>query len=110
MVGVNGLMGQSVWDARGIWIGRVVDVRVIKNREERSMQQSHTIYGLVVSVRRAPVMLGLTRDREGRLGWLSSLVARVVYAGCTFVPWESVASSDSGEVHLTSTRKQLARI
>ncbi|MGV9307740.1 MULTISPECIES: hypothetical protein [unclassified Nonomuraea] len=105
---MTALMGQSVWDARGVWVGYVVDVRVVRNRDES--MHSHTVMGLVVSAHRAPVMLGLTRDREGSLGWLSELLARVVYAGCTFVPWDAVDSSDTGEVHLTALRKELSRV
>ncbi|MFE3453175.1 hypothetical protein ACFXJ8_30055 [Nonomuraea sp. NPDC059194] len=108
MVGLTALMGQCVWDAEGVWVGHVVDIRVVRNKRES--MQSHTVMGLVVSVHRAPVMLGLTRDRQGRLGWLSEVLARVVYAGCTFVPWEMVASSDTGEVHLRAQRKELTRV
>lgn len=107
-MGLTALMGQSVWDAQGIWVGHVVDIRVVKNRDES--MQSHTVMGLVVSARRAPVMLGLTRDREGRPSWLSRMLARVVYAGCTFVPWDVVASSDTGEVHLVAHRRELSRV
>ncbi|MBE1566284.1 hypothetical protein [Nonomuraea africana] len=105
---LTALMGQSVWDVHGVWVGHVVDVRVVRNRSES--MQSHTVIGLAVSARRAPLLLGLTRDRQGRLGWLSELLARVVYAGCTFVPWEVVKSSDTGEVHLRAERKELTRV
>lgn len=108
MAGVTELMGQSVWDSQGIWVGHVVDVRVVKNKG--GLQESHTIYGLVVSGLRAPIFLGLTRDRQGRYGWLSELIAKIVYTGCTFVPWESVEEYGEGEVFLTATRGELARV
>nr|SBO92946.1 hypothetical protein BN4615_P2460 [Nonomuraea gerenzanensis] len=91
-----------------MWVGFVVDIRVVKHRGE--LQQSHTVYGLVVSVRRAPLLLGLTRDRQGRSAWLSQALARLVYAGCTFVPWENVIDYGDGEVHIDVLRKELNRV
>ncbi|MFI7616878.1 hypothetical protein ACIBP6_37185 [Nonomuraea terrae] len=108
MASVTELIGQSVWDSNGVWVGFVVDIRVIKHKGE--LQQSHTVYGLVVSSRRAPLLLGLTRDREDRASWFSRTLARVVYAGCTFVPWPSVADYHDGEVHLEVLRKELNRV
>lgn len=108
MTTVTELIGQSVWDANGVWVGHVVDIRVVKRKGE--LQQSHTVYGLVVSSYRAPLLLGLTRDREGSPSWLSRAVARVVYAGCTFVPWPSVVDYGDGEVHITALRKELNRV
>jgi sporulation protein YlmC with PRC-barrel domain len=107
MVSVTELIGQSVWDSNGVWVGHVVDIRVVKHKGE--LQQSHTVYGLVVSSRRAPLLLGLTRDRQGRAPWLSRALARVVYAGCTFVPWPSVIEYSAGEVHIDMLRKELNR-
>ncbi|TMR23129.1 hypothetical protein ETD86_09505 [Nonomuraea turkmeniaca] len=106
MARVTELIGQSVWDCNGVWVGHVVDVRMVKHKGE--IQQSHTICGLVVSTRRAP-LLGLTRDRHGRVPWLSRALARMVYAGCTFVPWSSVADYTGGEVHIDVLRKELSR-
>ena len=61
MAGVGDLIGQSVWDSEGVWVGQVVDVRMARNRKANfGMQQQFTVSGLVVSHRRAPVMLGLT--------------------------------------------------
>jgi sporulation protein YlmC with PRC-barrel domain len=108
MASVTELIGQSVWDTNGMWVGHVVDIRVVKHKGE--LQQSHTVYGLVVSGRRGPLLLGLTRDRQGRAPWLSRALARTVYAGCTFVPWASVAEWDSGEVHLDVLKKELNRV
>jgi len=86
----------------------VVDIRVVKHKGE--LQQSHTVYGLVVSSVRAPFLLGLTRERQGRSSWLSRLLARIVYAGCTFVPWENVVDYQGGEVHIGVLRKELNRV
>ncbi|MEO3871893.1 hypothetical protein ABGB18_24020 [Nonomuraea sp. B12E4] len=108
MTSVTELIGQSVWDSNGVWVGFVVDIRVIKHKGE--LQQSHTVYGLVVSSRRGPLLLGLTRDREGRASWFQRTVARLVYAGCTFVPWSCVADYGGGEVHIGVHRKQLNRV
>ncbi|SDK14537.1 hypothetical protein SAMN05421874_105287 [Nonomuraea maritima] len=108
MASVTELIGQSVWDANGVWVGFVVDIRVIKHKGE--LQQSHTVYGLVVSSRRAPLMLGLTRDRDGGSTWFSQMVARIVYAGCTFVPWDNVHDYTEGEVHIDVLRKELNRV
>ena len=107
MTTVTELIGQSVWDANGVWVGHVVDIRVVKHKGE--LQQSHTVYGLVVSSLRAPLLLGLTRDREGRSTWLTRALARVVYAGCTFVPWAGVTDYGDGEVHIAMLRKELTR-
>lgn len=106
MTGVSELMGQSVWDCRGVWVGHVVDVRVIKHKGE----MRHSVYGLLVSGLRGPVFMGLTRGREGRFGWLSEWLARVVYVGCTFVPWDAVDAYGEGEVFLKATRKELSRV
>ncbi|MGN9838587.1 hypothetical protein ACTMTI_10755 [Nonomuraea sp. H19] len=108
MASVTELIGQSVWDSNGVWVGHVVDIRVVKHPGE--LQQSHTVYGLVVSGRRAPLLLGLTRDRQGRASWLTRALARVVYAGCTFVPWSSVTDYSGGEVHIAVLRKELSRV
>ncbi|GGS95035.1 hypothetical protein ACFFV7_22940 [Nonomuraea spiralis] len=108
MASVAELIGQSVWDFNGVWVGHVVDIRVQKHKGE--LQQSHTVYGLVVSGRRAPVLLGLTRDRQGRSPWLSRTLARTVYAGCTFVPWACVSEWTTGEVHLDVLKKELNRV
>ncbi|GAA2206153.1 hypothetical protein GCM10009850_016110 [Nonomuraea monospora] len=108
MASVTELIGQSVWDSNGVWVGFVVDIRVVRHRGE--LQQSHTVYGLVVSSRRAPLLLGLTRDRQGRSAWLSRTLARLVYAGCTFVPWENVMDYGDGEVHIDVLRKELNRV
>ncbi|MFI7416954.1 hypothetical protein [Nonomuraea sp. NPDC049684] len=107
MATVTELIGQSVWDCNGIWVGHVVDIRAHKHRG--GLQQSQTVYGLVVSGRRAPVLLGLTRDRQGRSPWLSKTLARTVYAGCTFVPWACVTDWTDGEVHLDVLKKELNR-
>ncbi|NUP01615.1 MAG: hypothetical protein HOV96_06375 [Nonomuraea sp.] len=108
MATVTELIGQSVWDSNGVWIGHVVDIRVVRHKGE--LQQSHTVYGLVVSGRRAPFLLGLTRDRQGRSPWLSRTLARTVYAGCTFVPWAAVTEWTGGEVHLDVLKKELSRV
>ncbi|MEU4578058.1 hypothetical protein ACBI99_33945 [Nonomuraea sp. ATR24] len=107
MANVTELIGQSVWDANGVWVGHVVDIRVVRNRGE--LQQASTVYGLMVSARRGPVLLRLTRDRHGRASWLSRAVGRVVYAGCTFVPWSQVEEYGDGEVHINALRRQLNR-
>jgi sporulation protein YlmC with PRC-barrel domain len=108
MASVTELIGQSVWDANGVWVGFVVDIRVVKHKGE--LQQSHTVYGLVVSGMRAPLLLGLTRDRLGRSAWFSRALARLVYVGCTFVPWASVAEYSGGEVHIDALRNELSRV
>jgi sporulation protein YlmC with PRC-barrel domain len=108
MTSVTELIGQSVWDPNGMWVGHVVDIRVVKNRGE--LQQSQTVYGLVVSAHRGPVLLRLARQRHDRLGWLSKLIARVVYVGCTFVPWSGVENYGDGEVHISLFRKELTRV
>ncbi|MEW9547616.1 PRC-barrel domain-containing protein [Nonomuraea sp. NPDC050783] len=107
MATVTELIGQSVWDANGVWVGHVVDIRVVRNRGE--LKRSHTVYGLVVSQRRAPLLLGLTREREGRAPWLAKTLSRVLYAGCAFVPWPHVADHGGGEVHLGVLKDQLQR-
>ncbi|NRQ38423.1 hypothetical protein HII36_42340 [Nonomuraea sp. NN258] len=108
MASFSELIGQCVWDTNGVWVGYVVDVRVVKHKGE--LQQSNTVYGLVVSARRGPLLLGLTRDREDRFAWISQLLGRLVYAGCTFVPWSAVADYGDGEVHLHAVRKELSRV
>lgn len=107
MASVTELIGQSVWDANGVWIGHVVDIRVIEHKGEP--HQAATVYGLLVSARRGPLLLGLTHDRDGRPSWLSRMAGRLIYAGCTFVPWTSVREYSDGEVHLSSLRRQLNR-
>jgi hypothetical protein len=100
MASVTELIGQSVWDADGVWIGHVVDIRVIKHRDD--LQQAATVHGLLVSARRAPLPLGLP-------SWLSRMTGHLIYAGCTFVPWASVREYSDGEVHINSRRQELNR-
>ncbi|MER7361437.1 hypothetical protein [Nonomuraea wenchangensis] len=107
MATVTQLIGQSVWDANGVWVGHVVDIRVVRHKGE--LQQSHTVYGLVVSQLRAPLLLGLTREREVRSPWVSKALARVLYAGCAFVPWADVADYGGGEVHISALKGELDR-
>lgn len=107
MGSVTELIGQSVWDPKGVWVGHVVDIRVIKHRGE--LQQSATVYGLVVSAHRRP-LLCLTRDLHGRWGWFSRALARVLYVGSAFVPWSSVTDHSGGEVHISTSRKELSRV
>ncbi|MEV1169669.1 hypothetical protein [Nonomuraea sp. NPDC049784] len=108
MSSVTELIGQSVWDSNGVWVGHVVDIRVVKHKGE--LQQSHTVYGLVVSSLRAPLLLGLTRERDDRPEWLSRILSRLAYACCTFVPWECIAEYGGGEVHISALRKELTRV
>ena len=83
MATVTELIGQSVWDPNGVWVGHVVDIRLIKHKGE--LQQSATVCGLVVSAHRGK-LLCLTRDRHRRWGWFSRPLARVLYVGSTFDP------------------------
>ncbi|MEU6718146.1 hypothetical protein ABZ897_42330 [Nonomuraea sp. NPDC046802] len=108
MASVTELIGQSVWDSNGVWVGHVVDIRVRQHKGE--LQQSHTVYGLVVSGRRAPFLLGFTRERQGRHAWVSRALARMAYVGCTFVPWAAVADYGGGEVHIGVLRNELTRV
>ncbi|WP_433253275.1 hypothetical protein ACQPYK_09610 [Streptosporangium sp. CA-135522] len=111
MAGVGDLIGQSVWDSEGVWVGQVVDVRMARNRRGTfGMQQQFTVSGLVVSHRRSPVMLGLTRDPGNRTSWLFKLVFRVLYSGSSFVSWDAVAATGNGEIVLRKPTKALQRV
>ncbi|KAB8197198.1 hypothetical protein FH608_001120 [Nonomuraea phyllanthi] len=107
MASVTELIGQSVWDSNGVWVGHVVDIRVVKHKAQ--LQENNTVYGLLVSSRRASLLLGLTHDRAGRADWLSRTLARTIYAGCTFVPWSCVEDYGGGEIHISALRKELTR-
>ncbi|HUR06162.1 MAG TPA: hypothetical protein VM347_26685 [Nonomuraea sp.] len=107
MASVTELIGQSVWDPNGVWVGHVVDIRLIKHRGE--LQQSATVCGLAVSAHRGK-LLCLTRDRHRRWGWFSRPLARVLYVGSTFVPWSSVADHSDGEVHISTAKHELSRV
>ncbi|MDP9860833.1 MULTISPECIES: hypothetical protein [Streptosporangium] len=111
MAGVGDLIGQSVWDSEGVWVGQVVDVRMRKNRRaDFGMQQQFTVSGLVVSHRRAPVMLGRTRDPGNRTSWLFKLLSRTLYTGSSIVSWDAVASTGNGEITLRKPAKALQRV
>ncbi|MEU0518736.1 hypothetical protein [Streptosporangium sp. NPDC006007] len=111
MAGVGDLIGQSVWDSEGVWVGQVVDVRMARNRGGGfGMQQRFTVSGLVVSQRRTPVMLGLTRDPGSRANWLFKLAFRAFYSGSSIVSWDAVASTGSGEITLRKPVKALERV
>jgi sporulation protein YlmC with PRC-barrel domain len=103
MTPVTELIGQSVWDADGVWVGHVVDIRLAKREGNRS------VHGLVVSGHRAPLLLGLAREQEGHALWLTRALARVVYAGCVFVPWSSVVDCGEAEVRIGVPKKDLVR-
>lgn len=108
MTGVKELMGQSVWDAHGVWVGHIVDVRVKRSRD--TGLQSHTLMGLLVSANRAPWLLSVTPEPDGSFGWISRLATKVLYARCTYVPWEIVDAYGDGEVHIKGSRKDLDRV
>jgi sporulation protein YlmC with PRC-barrel domain len=107
MTSVTELIGQSVWDPNGVWVGHVVDIRLIKHKGE--LRQSATVYGLVVSAHRGK-LLCLTRDRHRRWGWFSRSLARVLYVGSTFVPWSSVTDHSGGEVYISTAKQELSRV
>lgn len=107
MANVTELIGQSVWDPNGMWVGHVVDIRMVKHKGQ--LQQSATVTGLVVSAHRGK-LLRLTRDRHRRWGWFSRPLARVLYVGSTFVPWSSVTDHGDGEVHIGTTKGELSRV
>ena len=104
MPGKADLIGQSVWDSRGIWVGQVVDVTMVKDLEESS-----TVPGLVVSATRAPMLLGFSRDPDGLLGPVGEFLSRILYKGSRVVPWDVIESSDTGEVLLKEPRATLRR-
>ncbi|WP_031159019.1 hypothetical protein [Streptosporangium roseum] len=111
MAGVGDLIGQSVWDSEGVWVGQVVDVRMTRNRKGNfGMQQQFMVSGLVVSHRRAPVMLGLTRDPDNRTSWLFKMAFRLLYTGSSLVSWDAVASTGNGEIMLRKPVKTLERV
>lgn len=108
MTGVRELMGQSVWDAHGVWVGYIVDVRVTRSKE--TGLQSHTLMGLLVSANRAPFLLSLTPEREGTFEWVARAATRILYAHCTYVPWEIVTEYGDGEIHIEAARRDLDRV
>ncbi|GII91320.1 hypothetical protein [Sinosporangium siamense] len=111
MAGVGDLIGQSVWDSTGVWVGQIVDVRVVKDRAATfGMQEQFEVLGFFVSAYRAPILLGVTRDPGGRMSWFTQLLVRVLYAGSNYVPMEDVASSGGGEVMLSRPRRALQRV
>ncbi|GHH67947.1 hypothetical protein GCM10017673_15780 [Streptosporangium violaceochromogenes] len=92
-------------------MGQVVDVRMARNRKEGfGMQQRFTVSGLVVSRRRTPVMLGLTRDPGSRGNWLFKLAFRALYSGSSIVSWDAVAGTGGGEITLRKPAKALQRV
>ncbi|MBO3744504.1 hypothetical protein J5X84_00395 [Streptosporangiaceae bacterium NEAU-GS5] len=104
MPGKADLIGQSVWDSRGIWVGQIVDVTMIKNGEE-----STAVTGLVVSATRAPMLLGFSRDPDGHLTRVGEWVSRILYKGSRVVPWDVIETADTGEVVLKEPRSSLRR-
>ncbi|SDG55518.1 hypothetical protein SAMN05421505_105144 [Sinosporangium album] len=111
MAGVGDLIGQSVWDSTGVWVGQVVDVRVVKSRGTGfGVHEEFEVRGLIVSANRAPILLGVARDPGGRMSWFVHLLQRLLYAGSTYVPWEAVASTGGGEVMLSTRRGTLQRV
>lgn len=115
MSGVADLIGQSVWDCHGIWVGQVVDVRMLKERKARfrlrfRQRENSDVAGLIVSSTRAPLLLGLTRDPHGRLSGSAQFIARILCTGSKIVPWDAIVSSGDGEVLLCRPSRTFRRI
>ncbi|WP_214106548.1 hypothetical protein [Acrocarpospora catenulata] len=92
-------------------MGHVVDVRLLKdgrNWLDRRLDRDGTP-GLIVSRRRAPFLLGLHRDANGRLTGAFQHFTRLLYAHSRVVPWDLIESSDTGEIHLKATAEELSR-
>ncbi len=104
------LIGQCVWDVRGVWVGHVVDVRMVtgsRNPFKKSTEPETA--GLVVSATRAQFLLGVHRDASGRVNGALQQLTRLLYARSLIVPWDLVETSDTGEVHLKEPREVLTR-
>ncbi|GAA0429555.1 hypothetical protein Acor_40390 [Acrocarpospora corrugata] len=110
MLGARDLIGQSVWDIHGIWVGHVVDVKMIRERSSwfRRPDEPETA-GLLVSCNRAPWLMGVHRDANGKITGTLQNFTRLLYAHSKVVPWDLIESSDSGEIHLKGPGKDLKR-
>jgi hypothetical protein len=108
--GIADLIGQSVWDCHGVWVGQIVDVKMIKAHRGRfGLREGPQIAGLVVSSTRAPLVLGLVRDPEGRLNGSAQVITRILCLGSKIVPWDAIASAEGGEVLLSQPVKAFKR-
>jgi hypothetical protein len=84
---------------------------MIKERRGRfGMRENSGVAGLIVSSTRAPLLLGLTQYPHGRLSGSAQVVARILCVGSKIVPWDAIASSDGGEVHLCQPIRAFKRI
>ncbi|MEO3858873.1 hypothetical protein [Acrocarpospora sp. B8E8] len=110
MLGARDLIGQSVWDSRGIWVGHVVDVKMIRERRGwfRKPEEPESA-GLLVSRNRAPFLLSVYRDANGKLTGALQNFTRLLYAHSKVVPWDLIESSHTGEIHLKGPVTDLKR-
>ncbi|GIH27036.1 hypothetical protein Aph01nite_53460 [Acrocarpospora phusangensis] len=110
MLSARGLVGQSVWDVRGVWVGHVVDVKMIRQRTGwfRKPEEPESA-GLLVSCVRAPLLMGIHRDANGKLTGLLQNLTSLLYARSKVVPWDLIESSDTGEIHLKGPATDLKR-
>ncbi|WP_283133808.1 hypothetical protein [Rhizohabitans arisaemae] len=105
---MSDLIGHSVWDAGGQWVGHVVDVR-LKARERFGMKKDFQVIGLIVSAVQTPGGL-LSRRGEIRTDGFLGVLARILDRTRCYVPMHAVSSSDTGEVLLNARREDLKNL
>ncbi|MDQ0146820.1 MULTISPECIES: PRC-barrel domain containing protein [Pseudarthrobacter] len=93
------LLGNTVQDADGGWLGRVADVRFALDGTAHQLMAEPRLLGLVISPHSAASFLGYERNGLTR-PWLLARMLRWRHRGAFLVLWEDIAVVGAGSVRL----------
>jgi hypothetical protein len=92
------LLGQPVHDSTGHRIGRVTDLRCVREAAPGGAWGVLQVQSLVVGRRQVGARLGY--DRHQRSPALLRVLLRRLHGRATLIPWTSVASYDTTGIQL----------
>lgn len=102
------LLGKSVVDSDGVFVGRVDDVQL--DRFDADQRKPLTVHGLVIGNGGMAVRLGYFRHGVKGPWLLKSLAGLVERKRARFVPWPDVADWREDNVVLRIERTQLQSV
>jgi hypothetical protein len=108
-VRLSDLLGATVFDADGVEVGRVRDVRMVQDGPiQGSFGAGLRVYGLVVG--RIDVASRLGYERSGiDAPWLVAAIAHRLHRHGRYVPWEQVARYGQRRIDLSCSAADLER-
>ena len=101
------LLGTAVVDSSGTPVGRVIDVRLVKDGPPiGTFGAALRISGLVISPRRRGSYLGY--ERSGVRGpWVVAAIVRRLHRGTVYAEWSQIAERGADLITLATTKSEL---